>query len=201
MDDQELKYWVGFSRLPGIGRARIALLEQTYGSLADAWSAPADALEKVLSLERRSRDALQRRRATIDLDRELDQLGKVGVKLITWHDDHYPRLLRETYDLPPLLYVRGTLNREDETSLAVVGTRKATAYGREATHTIVTGLVHSGVTIVSGAGPGSRCRSSPRGVGTWRPHSGHHGRRTGYGLSSGAPQPGAGDHEARRADQ
>ncbi len=154
MDDQELKYWVGFSRLPGIGRARIALLEQTYGSLADAWSAPADALEKVLSLERRSRDALQRRKATIDLDRELDQLGKVGVKLITWHDDHYPRLLRETYDLPPLLYVRGTLTREDETALAVVGTRKATAYGREATHTIVTGLVHSGVTIVSGLARG-----------------------------------------------
>ena len=154
MDNQELKHWVGFSRLPGIGRARIAILEQTFGSLADAWAAPADALEKVLMLDRRSGDALLRRRSTIDLDQELDHLARLGIQVLTWHDDAYPRLLRETYDLPPVLYVRGTLTHEDDSSLAVVGTRKATAYGREATHTIVTGLAHSGVTIVSGLARG-----------------------------------------------
>lgn len=153
MDDQELKYWVGFSRIPGIGRARIALLEQAFSSLADAWQAPAGTLEQVLS-DRKLVDGLVRRRTSLNLDEEMEHLARTGVQVLTWHHDAYPRLLREIYDLPPVLYVRGKLAPEDATALAVVGTRKATAYGREATHTIVTGLVKSQVTIVSGLARG-----------------------------------------------
>ena len=152
MDRQELKYWIGFSRIPGIGRARFALLEQTFGSLADAWQAPATSLQPIL--DRRSLDALNKRRSDLNLDEEMDKLAKIGVQALTWHDPEYPRLLREVYDLPPVLYVRGHLLPDDDTSIAVVGTRKASAYGREATHHLVSGLVRSGVTIVSGLARG-----------------------------------------------
>ena len=82
------------------------------------------------------------------------RLEKAGVHAITWHDQGYPPLLREIYDLPPVLYVNGKLAPQDERSVAVVGTRKATAYGREVTHYLTTDLARHGVTIVSGLARG-----------------------------------------------
>ena len=152
-DPAELKYWVGFSMVPGVGRARIALLDQEFGGLAKAWEAPAEALRRA-QLDRRTIESIQRRRTTIDLGAEMAKLARFDVRALTWHDPAYPELLREIYDLPPVLYVRGEIVPEDKTSVAVVGTRRASAYGREAASHLVTGLARSNVTIISGLARG-----------------------------------------------
>lgn len=153
MDEKELKYWVAFNRIPRIGRARFTLLEQRFGTLGEAWNVSSSALESA-GLDRRTVQLIVERRPTIDPDAEVSRLSQAGVHALTWHDAGYPPRLKEIYDLPPVLYVWGELLPEDERSLAVVGTRRPTAYGREAAYRMSYDLARAGVTIVSGLARG-----------------------------------------------
>ncbi|MSQ28827.1 MAG: DNA-protecting protein DprA [Dehalococcoidia bacterium] len=150
---KDLKYWVGFSLIPGVGRARIALLEQGFPDLAAAWQAPAATL-LATGLDRRTVRSIVTRRDTVDPDAEMAKLHRLGVHTLTPVDPRYPALLRETDDHPAVLYVLGEMLPEDRASLAVVGTRRASAYGREATSRLVADMVRSNVTIVSGLARG-----------------------------------------------
>jgi DNA processing protein len=101
--------------------------------------------------ERALRDGLQglaepRRRATEEIERGRD----AGAELITVLDHAYPANLRVIYNPPPFLFVRGRLDRRDARSLAVVGTRDATAEGHESSRRMATLLVQGGVTVLSG---------------------------------------------------
>ena len=153
MDVQERKYWVAFNRIPGLGRARFGLLEKHFGLLSRAWEAGSAELSGA-GLDRKTVQSINRKRGSIDPDAEMDKLESTGVEAFTWHDDGYPRRLKEIYDLPPLLYVRGSMLPSDERSVAIVGTRKPTAYGRQAAYQITFDLARSGVAIVSGLARG-----------------------------------------------
>ena len=149
----DTKYWVAFNLIPGIGRARFALLEGHFPSLEDAWRAPAAEL-KASGLDSRSVESIVSSRAVISPDAEMEKMERYGVQAITWKDSSYPPRLKEIYDHPPVLYVRGSLLPEDEWAIAVVGTRKASVYGRQVAEEIVTDLSHNRITIVSGLARG-----------------------------------------------
>ena len=153
MDDKERKYWVAFNRIPGLGRARFTLLEKRFGALSKAWDASASELSGA-GLDRKTVQSIARKRGSIDPDAEMDKLESMEVEAFTWHDDGYPPRLKEIYDLPPLLYVRGALLPSDERSVAIVGTRKPTPYGRQVAHQVTFDLARSGVAIVSGLARG-----------------------------------------------
>jgi DNA processing protein len=85
---------------------------------------------------------------------DLSAMARLGAELLPWGDERYPALLREIADPPCALYLRGTLQREDCTAVAVVGTRRASSYGREVTAKLSGDLVRAGVTIVSGLAVG-----------------------------------------------
>jgi DNA processing protein len=149
----ELKYWVAFSGIAGIGRVRISQLKEYFGSLQDAWKAPRGKLKQA-GLDSRSTDALVSLRPRISLDAEMEKLKRYNVKVLVYEDHLYPARLRQIYDYPPVLYVRGSLPAEDEPCLAIVGTRRPTIYGRQVTEEIVTDLARSKITIVSGLARG-----------------------------------------------
>ncbi len=153
MTSEERKYWVAFNRVPSIGRARFQLLLSRFGSLEEAWKASGAALKEA-GLDTRSVSAFTATRSKLDPDAEMAAMERLGGRAITWEDGEYPRLLKEGYDLPPVLYGKGTLLPEDERSIAVVGTRRPTAYGREAASQLSTDLARSGVTIISGLARG-----------------------------------------------
>jgi len=149
----QLKYWVGFSEISGIGRVRISQLREHFGSLQDAWKAPEGKLKQA-GLDSRSINTLVLLRPKISLDAEMEKLERYKVKVLIYEDTSYPARLKEIYDYPPVLYVRGNLPSQDEPSLAIVGTRRPTIYGRQVTEEVVTDLVQSGITIVSGLARG-----------------------------------------------
>ncbi|MDD5287561.1 MAG: DNA-processing protein DprA [Dehalococcoidales bacterium] len=154
MNKKDLKYWIGFSFIPGIGRVRLGQLESYFGNLEEAWKAPAGELKKA-----RLDDSIVRGitawRPRLSLDTEMEKMERYGVQALTWHDEGiYPSRLKEIYDYPPILYVKGTILPEDEWCLAVVGTRRATVYGRQVTEEIVTDLAHNKITVVSGLARG-----------------------------------------------
>ncbi len=150
---EDIKYWVGFSLIPGIGRVRSAQLESYFANLEDAWKATPAEL-KQSGLENSSIRAITSWRPKISLETEMEKLERYKVKVLTYHDPEYPARLKEIYDYPPILYVRGSLLPEDEWCLAVVGTRRATVYGRQVTEEIVTDLARNRITIVSGLAKG-----------------------------------------------
>lgn len=149
----DTKYWVGFTLIPGIGRVRLSRLEQHFGKLERAWQASATELETA-GLDSRSIEAVVSNRPKISLDAEMEKLERYRVTVLTYKDEAYPFRLKEIYEPPPVIYIRGSLIPEDDWSLAVVGTRRPTFYGREVVEQIVGDLARNRITIVSGLAKG-----------------------------------------------
>ena len=132
---------------------RLGQLENYFGNLEDAWKAPPAELKRA-RLDNNVVQAITSWRPKVSLETEMEKLDRYGVKVLTHHDRGYPSRLKEIYDYPPILYVRGSLLPEDEWCLAVVGTRRATVYGRQVTEEMVADLARSKITIVSGLAKG-----------------------------------------------
>ncbi len=149
---EETRYWVAFHRVPYVGGARLRKLRERFGDLGTAWSAPAGALGAVL--DDRSLSHVLQARQEYSPDTEMARIERLGIRVVTLEEDGYPALLREIPAPPPVLYVKGALVAGDRIAVAMVGTRKMTAYGRDVAFQIATDLAAAGVTIVSGLARG-----------------------------------------------
>jgi DNA processing protein len=147
------KYWIGFSLIPGIGRVRFTQIENYFGSIEKAWNAGLDEFKKA-GLDDNTVNSIAQWRPKISLDTELEKLEKYGIKSFNYHDDDYPSRLKEIHDFPPVIYIRGEIFAQDEYCLAVVGTRNPSVYGKQITEEIVSELAHNKITIVSGLAKG-----------------------------------------------
>ena len=150
--ESETAFWLAISRVPYIGPARIERLVQEFGSLSTAWSAPVEELR--VALESRALTELLAARSRIDPVVELDRLGRLGIRAVYPGHPSYPPLLAEISGRPSLLYVRGELVAGDDTAVAIVGTRRATPYGRQAAERVAAELAGAGITVVSGLARG-----------------------------------------------
>lgn len=148
----EQAYWVAFHHVPFIGPARLRRLLETFGSLSHAWHAPSESLRRCL--EERPTAELIKTRNELDLPQVMVGIERSGTRITTTLDASYPALLHEIAAPPPVLYYQGELLETDRTAVAIVGTRRVTAYGREMTARISADLARSGVTIISGLARG-----------------------------------------------
>src|SRR5215216_4148474 len=146
-------YWVLLTMVKQIGPARFKLLLDRFGSAEAAWQASLLSLAGA-GLERRAIESLGKLRQETDPEAEWKRIGEHGVSVVILDDPAYPNALREISDPPPVLYVRGELSPADDWAVAVVGTRRASAYGRQATERIVADVARAGVTIISGLARG-----------------------------------------------
>jgi DNA processing protein len=127
----------------------MASLLRVCGSPEAAWHASVQQLREA-GLHARTIENLLTARRTTDLDLEWQRVRQAEVVVLTWDDAAYPTLLREIEGSPPVLYVKGNLCEEDEWAVALVGTRRASAYGREVARMVATDLARQGLTVVSG---------------------------------------------------
>ncbi len=147
MDDRA--YLIAFNHVNGIGPARLTALLETCGSIAAAWKAPTKSLQAA-GLDRRSIENLKAVRQRLDPQAELEKVISRGYRVFGWDDDGYPANLRQIPQAPPLLYMRGQLEQQDELAVAIVGTRRVSPYGREVAGELGANLARHGVTVVSG---------------------------------------------------
>jgi DNA processing protein len=131
--------WVALSLLP-TPPAKISK------ALADARGDPAAALRRLAGL--RTVELLD------EAERILEGLGRDGLGCITLDDPDYPALLREIPDPPPVLYMKGRLQPEDDPAVAIVGSRRATPYGLAVARHLGEELGLAGVTVISGLARG-----------------------------------------------
>jgi len=147
------RYWVGFNLVKGIGAARIRLLLDAFGDLRTAWNASAEGLQAT-GLSAALIENLVTLRADVSLEKVWEDIQAQGIQVLTWEDEGYPRHLSDLDNAPPVLYLRGEYLPEDEWAVAVVGTRRVTAYGRQVAENIARTLAGSDVTVVSGLARG-----------------------------------------------
>ncbi len=91
---------------------------------------------------------------SVDLAGELKRIADFGCRVVTQFDEEFPPSLREIYDPPAVLYVKGALKPEDKNSVAMVGSRQTTTYGLEVARKFGYQLAYTGVTVVSGGARG-----------------------------------------------
>ncbi len=156
IENTHLSDWLrlAFVGLPA-GRCNAAL---------SRWETPARLLEAaagghdndLLSTQGITPTTVERLReaATRDLNPALDAMQKHGIRLLVLEDADYPVALRSIPDPPPYLFVRGTVEAQDEVAVAIVGTRHTTEYGRGVAEKLAADLAARGVTVVSGLARG-----------------------------------------------
>ncbi len=147
------RFWLGFNLVSGIGPVRFRNLLNHFGSAEAAWRANARDLA-ISGLDARTIESIVLTRDRLDLEREAARVESAGAVIVTLLDRQYPPLLKQLPDAPPVLYVRGTLLPGDELSIAVVGTRRASTYGRQVCEKLVSEIAGRGVTVVSGMARG-----------------------------------------------
>jgi DNA processing protein len=151
---EKIFYWLALSLTPGVGSIFIKRLLDRFGTPEAVFQARLDELLEIEGLGEKVAREIRKGPVEKNVEKELHLLEVVGGKMMTIKDESYPKRLKEIYDPPPLLYVRGELKEEDELAVAIVGSRKTTPYGRWITEKMGQELARHGITIVSGMARG-----------------------------------------------
>jgi DNA processing protein len=146
-------YWIAFNMVKGIGAVRFQSLLNAFGSAEAAWNANPEALRSA-GLSQKIVENLLQVRGRNNLEQIWERMQARNINVLTWEDKVYPRRLKDIEQPPPVLYTLGTILPEDEWAVAVVGTRRVTAYGRQVAEELGASLARSGVTVVSGLARG-----------------------------------------------
>ena len=149
----ERYYWAALQTVPGLGNARLHMMVAYFGSARQAWSAPRRDLFLCPAVDEAVGNNLLARREKIDIHKMSADWEKKGIGVVCAADDAFPARLRTIFDPPAVLYYRGRLP-QDELLIAVVGARKASAYGKNAATSLAADLAAAGVGVVSGAARG-----------------------------------------------
>ncbi|MGA8767200.1 MAG: DNA-processing protein DprA [Candidatus Acidiferrales bacterium] len=145
--------WLALALTPGLGARTAGKLLREFGSPDAIFNASLTALEGQ-RLPAAVAQALHSRRPLSDAAKELAQVQAAGCRLLTWDEPEYPARLREIYDPPPLLYVRGNIELLNRHLISVVGARRPTPYGNQMAERLSRDLADRGLVISSGLARG-----------------------------------------------
>jgi DNA processing protein len=150
----DLESWQRLSAVPGIGPVLFRQLVKRFGSPAKVLRASRVELCSLPNIDEKRAQAILEAAGLPLKEGWSTRLRQLGVTLLTYRDSNYPRRLLTTHDYPPLLYIKGQLTAADELAVAVVGSRRASSYGRHVAEKLAADLAHHGITVVSGLARG-----------------------------------------------
>jgi DNA processing protein len=152
MDSREA--FVALNLIEGVGSVRARSLLEHFGDAPRILAASASELLRVRNIGADTAEKIAAWENTIDLAGELKRIADYGCHVLIQSDENYPAALREIYDPPLVLYVKGEINVKDKNSVALVGSRMSTHYGVETARKLAYQLAYVGVTVVSGGARG-----------------------------------------------
>lgn len=155
---EERAYWLAWSQINGIGPILLQRLHQHFNSLAEAWRAKPVDLMGVEGCGKQIIETILQERTQLNPEEFIEKHLIKNPCFWTPADPDYPRLLLEISNPPPVLYYRGLVDVKENQGItptvAIVGTRSPSEYGRRWTRKISTALAKSGFTVVSGLAAG-----------------------------------------------
>jgi DNA processing protein len=152
MDSREAL--VALNLIEGVGPIRVRQLVEHFGDAPPILSASKSQLLQVRGIGEDTAEAISNWEKSVDVASELKRLADSGCRVVIQSDDEYPASLREIYDPPVVLYVKGALTNKDKNAMAMVGSRQTTHYGIETARKLAYQLAYVGVTVVSGGARG-----------------------------------------------
>jgi len=152
MDSREAL--IALNLIEHVGPVRARLLLEHFGEAPKILTASKSALLRVRNIGDETAEAIVHWEQSIDLAGESKRLAESGGRVLIQSDEEYPELLRQIYDPPIVLYVKGALTAKDKNAVAMVGSRMTTHYGLEAARKLAYQLAYVGVTVVSGGARG-----------------------------------------------
>src|SRR5690348_5752825 len=153
MDSDQHLGWLALALTPGLGARLIGKLLREFGSPDAVFNASLTALE-AQQIPSAVAQAIHSRQSKSAAAKELAQAEAAKCRILTWDEPAYPQLLREIYDPPPLLYVKGNAELLNRHSIGIVGTRRPTPYGNQMAERLARDLALRGIVIVSGLARG-----------------------------------------------
>ncbi len=153
MDSSQYLGWLALALTPGLGARMAGKLLRVFGSPDAIFNASLTALE-AQRLPAAVAQALHTRQPLSLAAKELAQAEAIGCRLLTWDEPDYPTRLREIYDPPPLLYVRGKIELLNRHLISIVGARRPSPYGNQMAERLARDLADRGLIISSGLARG-----------------------------------------------
>jgi DNA processing protein len=145
---------VALNLIEGIGPVRARTLLEHFANPPAILRAGAAQLQRVSGIGPETAAAIAGWEKSIDLEGELRRIKDFGCHVVIQSDENYPELLKQIYDPPIVLYVKGALSPKDKNAVAMVGSRMTTHYGMETARKLAFQLAYIGVTVVSGGARG-----------------------------------------------
>jgi DNA processing protein len=152
MDSREAL--IALNLIEGVGPVRARSLIEHFGGAPEILSASRHELLRVRNIGEDTAEKISGWEKSIDLAGELKRIADFGCHVLISSDENYPASLREIYDPPLVLYVKGELTAKDKNAVAMVGSRSTTHYGIETARKLAYQLAYVGVTVVSGGARG-----------------------------------------------
>ncbi len=149
-----LEALVALNMLPKIGPVRVRRLLEAFGEPAAVLAAPKDRLLRVEGIGAETAKILCSWQDHADPANEIREAAERDIAIVCQDDEGYPSPLRDAYDPPLLLYVWGKIEPRDRHAIGVVGSRRATHYGMQATKKLSYQLAQAGFSIISGLARG-----------------------------------------------
>jgi DNA processing protein len=129
----ELYYWVALRQVCGVGNVICKILINHFKSPEKIFNASVEELKNVEGISVKAVEAITGFKPTDEIDREIDEILSKEINILTFNSPDYPENLKNIYDPPPFLYVKGSFIEGDKNSVAVVGSRNASEYGIKVT--------------------------------------------------------------------
>ena len=153
-NSRDIENWLKLTHADEVGPVTFGKLLKRFGSVDAALGASVSGLMKVEGIGAKTAERIAASRDKFDSATELELAAKLGVWIAHMEDPRYPPALRQIYDPPPVLYIRGTLDRADNLAIGIVGCRRCSLYGQEQSSRLAHLLAAAGFTIVSGMARG-----------------------------------------------
>lgn len=141
---------IALSMVPNVGAGRLRKLIHRFGSARTVLELSPNSLTRVNGIGKKTARAIARFDEFDAVQQQIERAARLDAKLVSVSDERFPPRLREIFDPPPFLWMRGELTADDEPSLAVVGTRKASKYGKRMARKLAGDLAKRNITVVSG---------------------------------------------------
>jgi len=146
--------WLALKSIPGVGLVLFQRLVARCGAPAAVFQASPEKLQSIKGVTPALARAIRGFRDWDLLEEQLARLQNRGAQMLTWDDPGFPARLKQIPYPPPLLFVQGTLEPQDDLAVALVGTRGASYYGLKTSRRLAGALAARGLTVVSGLARG-----------------------------------------------
>lgn len=148
------KYWIWLSRIEGLGAIKIKELLNKYKTPETIWNLDEEELKNIYGIGEELSKKITDKKYKENLDRYIEYMERNKIEIITIEDKEYPENLKNIYDSPVILYIKGNKQILDKKSIAIIGCRDCSEYGKYVAQNIAYKLSENNVITISGLARG-----------------------------------------------